>query len=233
MELSNVRSRRVYTCSMPIASENTSTTVAAGSFGSWLMQTRAVLRGDAGSDVPCGDCVGCCVSSYYIPIRPADRQAAIPAKHLVVAPGQTAGHAMMGYLPDGTCPMLSAGKCSIYASRPQTCRDYDCRIFAAAGIDAGGEDKAVINRRVRQWRFNYSTAEEREAHVAIKAAANFVRTRGASFPGGRAPTAPTGIAVLAIKSYAVFLNRRLASQSDAQIALAIVKASGEFDAGTA
>jgi Fe-S-cluster containining protein len=205
--------------------------IAAGPFGKWLNEARATLRGDAGSNVPCGDCVGCCVSSYFIPVRPHDTAAIarIPPELLVRAP--SAGHALLGYREDGTCPMLHAGKCSIYAARPQTCRDYDCRIFAAAGIDAGGEDKRVINQRVRAWRFAYPTDAERQAHEAIRAAAAFIRDKKASFPGGRAPTAPTGIAVLALKVYAVFLDPRLATLRDEEIAGAIVAASREFDAG--
>src|SRR5262245_9758236 len=91
--------------------------IPAGPFGTWLAETRAALQGDGGTNVPCGDCVGCCVSSYFIPIRPQDSRAraAIPIKWIVEAPNQPAGHSMMGYLDDGTCPMQNAGKCSIYA----------------------------------------------------------------------------------------------------------------------
>jgi Fe-S-cluster containining protein len=207
--------------------------IAAGSFGEWLVQIRASLRGEGGTDVPCGECVGCCVSSYFIPVRPEDKEAlaVIPANLLVTAPGQKNGNVMMGYREDGTCPMLNSGKCSIYQQRPQTCRDYDCRIFAAAGIDAGGNDKHVINRRVREWQFIYSTEAERLAHNAVLAAATFIKDKGASFPSGRAPTASTGIAVLAIKTYAIFLGDELA-MSETEIANAIVKASREFDAST-
>jgi Fe-S-cluster containining protein len=209
------------------------TEVAAGPFGEWLNEARAALLGDAGSNVPCGDCVGCCVSSYFIPVRPQDTGAIarIPPELLVRAPGAGGGNAMLGYREDGTCPMLQAGKCSIYADRPQTCRDYDCRIFAAAGIDAGGEDKHVINRRVRAWRFTYPTDAERKTHDAIRAAAAFIRDKKASFPGGRAPTAPTGIAVLALKAHMVFLDPRLPTLRDEDIAAAIIAASREFDAG--
>jgi len=210
-------------------------TVAAGSFGQWLAEVRASLRGAGGTNVPCGDCVGCCVSSYHIPIRPEDTRALaeIPASLLVVARGQPRGHAMLGYAADGTCHLLRAGKCSIYEQRPQTCRDYDCRIFAAAGIDAGDASKVVINRRVREWRFAYDTAADTAAHSAVQAAATFIRDRHASFPNGRAPTAPTGIAVLALKVYAVFLDDNMRTRSDAEIASAIVNASREFDAGVA
>jgi uncharacterized protein len=207
--------------------------VDAGVFGVWLVQARAALRGDGGTNVPCGDCVGCCVSSYFIPIRLQDTEARanIPAKLLVVAPGQPSGHAMMGYLEDGTCPMLKEGKCSIYRARPQTCRDYDCRIFTAAGIDAGGADKTAINRRVHQWRFVYEGDADLAAHDAVRAAAHFIQTKREAFPGGRAPTAPTGIAVLAVKTYALFLTHNRCSRTDEEMALAIIDASGKFDAG--
>lgn len=135
----------------------------------------------------------------------------------------------MGYLEDGKCPMLKAGKCAVYAHRPQTCRDYDCRIFAAAGIDAGGADKHAINTRVRAWRFTYPTAEDRRLHDAVQAAAAFIRDHRADFPGGRAPTAPTGIAVLALKAYAIFLDPQLGARSPDNVAMSIIKASGDFD----
>lgn len=207
-------------------------TIAAGPFGAWLEEARESLLGVRGANVPCGDCVGCCVSSYFIPVRPEDREAldAIPARYLVHAPNEPRGQWLMGYREDGTCPMLSDNKCTIYGQRPQTCRDYDCRVFAASGIDAGGDDKSVINRRVRAWRFSYPSAADRAAHEAVKAAASFIADKRDRFPGGRAPTAPTGIAVLALKVYAVFLDPAIARKPDAEIALAIIAASRDFDA---
>ena len=124
--------------------------------------------------------------------------------------------------------MLSAGKCSIYDDRPQTCLDYDCRIFAAAGIDAGGDDRSVINRRVREWRFRYPAQSDRAAHDAVLATATFIREHAASFPG-KAPSAPTGIAVLAIKAYRIFLDPEVRSRDARQTAQAIIRASREFD----
>jgi hypothetical protein len=205
--------------------------IAAGPFGAWLEQARESLHGARGSDVPCGDCVGCCVSSYFIPVRPEDTAAldTIPAKYLVNAPGQPREQWMMGYREDGTCPMLTDRKCTIYAQRPQTCRDYDCRVFAAAGIDAGGDDKVVINRRVHAWRFTYPSPSDQAAHAAVQAAAAFITTRRDKFPGARAPTAPTGIAVLALKVYAVFLDPGLQAKTESDIALAIISASRDFD----
>jgi uncharacterized protein len=129
--------------------------------------------------------------------------------------------------PDGTCQMLTAGKCTIYENRPQTCLDYDCRVFAAAGIEAG---KPVIDRRVREWQFSYPTGADRKAHDAVLAAAAFIREKRTNFPANRAPVAPTGIAVLAIKTYTVFLEQNLERRSDAEVATAIVDAGRAFDA---
>jgi hypothetical protein len=205
--------------------------VVAGPFGEWLAQARAALRGNGGMNVPCGSCTGCCTSGYSVQLRPEDQRAAtlIPAHRLVSPPGFPHGHLTMRALPNGLCPMLEAGRCTIYAERPQTCLDYDCRIFAAAGIDAGGTDKVVINQRVRAWRFSYPTEADNLAHSAVLRAAEFIQHRRASFPD-RTPTAAMGIAVLAIKVYAVFLDPRIQTMGDTEIAYAIMSMSREFDA---
>lgn len=207
--------------------------VAAGPFGAWLRQMRRSLLGNEGMDVPCGDCVGCCVSGYSLQLRPEDHRAAarIPAQFVVSVAGFAKGQLTVRARSNGSCPMLEEGKCSIYPIRPQTCLDYDCRIFAAAGIEAGGEDMAVINQRVREWRFSYpSPADERE-HEAVRAAAAFIRDRRDSFTV-RVPAGTMGIAVFAIKSYTVFLDPRIGTKSDADVACAIIEAVRSFDAGT-
>lgn len=194
---------------------------------------RRSLLGNEGMDVPCGDCDGCCVSGYSVQLRPEDHRAAarIPATFVVSAPGFAKGHLTVRPLPSGVCPMLDGGKCSIYADRPQTCLDYDCRIFAAAGIDAGGEDKAVINKRVREWRFSYPEPLDLKEHEAVRAAAAFIRDRRDSFTV-RVPAGPMGIAVFAIKAYTVFLDPHFTSGSDTDIARAIIDAVRRFDSGT-
>lgn len=204
--------------------------VAAGPFSQWLRQARRSLSGNEGAEVPCGDCVGCCVSSYSVQLRPEDRRAVarIPASFVVSAPGFPRGHLTMRALPNGSCPMVEAGKCSIYRDRPQTCLDYDCRIFAAAGIDAGGQDKAVINQRVREWRFAYPTETDQLEHEAVRAVASFARERSSSF-AVRVPTAPMGIAVFAIKAYTVFLDSNMKAKSATEIAEAIIGAVRAFD----
>ncbi|MBM0105352.1 YkgJ family cysteine cluster protein [Steroidobacter sp. S1-65] len=205
-------------------------TVAAGPFSAWLRRMRRSLLGKEGMDVPCGDCVGCCVSGYSLQLRPEDQRAAarIPATFIVNAPGFAQGHLTVRPLSSGLCPMLEGGRCSIYADRPQTCLDYDCRIFAAAGMDAGGEDKAVINQRVREWRFSYPEPMDRREHEAVRAAAAFIRDRRDSF-SVRVPAGPMGIAVFAIKSYEVFLDPAVVNKNGAEVARAVLEAVRNFD----
>jgi Fe-S-cluster containining protein len=206
--------------------------IDAGDFATWLSQTRAMLRGEAGPEVPCGDCVGCCVSSYPVPVRAHESAslAAIPIQHLARSANH---HALIVALPDGRCPMLNADakRCSIYSHRPLTCRDYDCRIFAAAGIAAGSDDRSVINERVRKWRFSYRNTADRLMHEAVISAAAFIRTEAQRFQG-RAASTPTGIAVLAIKAYPVFLDSSLQTSSPERIVQSILQITREFDSST-
>ena len=123
--------------------------------------------------------------------------------------------------------MLDDGRCSIYSVRPQTCLDYDCRIFAAAGIDAGGEDMAVINKRVREWRFSYPDRADELEHAAVRAAATFIRDCRDSFTV-RIPSGPMGIAVFAIKAYEVFLDPEIGTKQDEEVARAIIDAVRRF-----
>jgi Fe-S-cluster containining protein len=204
--------------------------VAAGPFSDWLRKMRRSLKGNEGMDVPCGDCVGCCVSGYSLQLRPEDHKAAarIPATFVVSAAGFAKGNLTVRALENGLCPMLDDGKCSIYSVRPQTCLDYDCRIFAAAGIDAGGEDKAVINKRVREWRFSYPERIDELEHAAVRAAAAFIRDCRDSFTV-RVPAGPMGIAVFAIKAYEVFLDPTIGAKQPPDVARAIIDAARRFD----
>jgi hypothetical protein len=181
--------------------------VDAGSFAAWLGNMRAVLRGEQAADVPCGDCVGCCVSSYPIPLRPSDHVALeqVPAEHLHLPADPARGLARMGFREDGSCPMLCAGRCSIYSDRPQTCRDYDCRIYAAAGVLPDGE-RPIIAARVRAWRFEVLTPEDAAAAGAVRRAAQFIRTHSALFPMEMRVSSATAAAVLAVKTYELFLG---------------------------
>jgi len=145
--------------------------IDAGAFSQWLAEMRAVLRGERDADVPCGDCVGCCVSSYPILLRLGDKLAReqVPEERLI-GPARAGERWLMGYRDDGSCPFLLEHRCSIYTDRPQTCRDYDCRIYAAAGLVPDGS-RPVIAARVRAWKFDYASDQDRREAQAVSQAA--------------------------------------------------------------
>jgi hypothetical protein len=179
----------------------------AGNFSEWLREMRRALAGDGGMDVACGDCRGCCVSSYYVKVRAheARAMARIGDANLEPGPPRDPGSRLLGFRADGQCRMLVAGNCSIYEDRPETCRSYDCRVYAAAGMDAG-PDKPVINQRVARWRFEFPEARDRDELAAVRAAASFLRQHPVRFPGGHVPSKASEIAVLAVKAYPVFMG---------------------------
>jgi hypothetical protein len=191
---------------------------------------RAALSGSAGMNVACGDCRGCCTSSYFIKVRAHETTALarIGANNLRPVPGATNGSMLMGFDEHGHCLMFANGSCSIYQDRPETCRTYDCRIFTATGLSAGPE-RSVINERIGRWRFDYPSDRDRDEHRAVTAAANYLRQHPVRFPGGRVPSRPSEIAVLAVKSFEVFLD---APPPEQEIAAAIVNACRRFDAAS-
>lgn len=201
--------------------------VDAGPFGPWLAAMREVLRGQRDADVPCGDCIGCCISSYPIPLRPGDvrARAEVPEQYLL---GQSAQGErwLMGFREDGSCPFMGAGGCGIYADRPQTCRDYDCRIYAAAGLVPDG-NRQVIERRVREWRFTFNADAERADAAALRRAADFIRAHAVLFPPAMRAGSATAAAVLAVKTYPVFVAEpEAAPESLVQQVMALAR---EFD----
>lgn len=171
--------------------------IPAGDFDTWLDAFPATLAGEVDADVPCGTCTGCCTSSQFIAIGPdeADALAHIPAALRFPAPGQPKGHVLLGYDEHGRCPMLVDGACSIYEHRPRTCRTYDCRVFAAAGVEPDEPTKAAIAERVRRWRFSHADAAAEARHEAVRAAAAALRS-GASGP---VPASATHLAVAAVQ----------------------------------
>ena len=207
----------------------------AGAFSPWLRRTRDVLATDGTADVPCGSCTACCTSSYFVHVGSHETQtlARIPEELLFAAPGLPKGTVVMGYDRHGLCPLLIDEKCSIYGQHPLTCRSYDCRVFAAAGIAA---DRDLITQRARRWRFGYPSASDREQHAAVRAAARFLRERAECFPGGAVPENPAQVAVLAVKVSDVFLRHGDGSgatgraPSDLELAKAVMTANEEFEA---
>jgi Fe-S-cluster containining protein len=170
----------------------------AGELAEWLEATRVVIRHELTADVACDGCTACCESSQFVHIAPdeTDALAHIPSALLFPAPGSP-GHVLLGYDEHGRCPMLVDGRCSIYAYRPRTCRTYDCRVFAAAGVDC---DKPRIAERARQWRFS----DPDNRGDAVRAAARFIETHA---PELELPwVQPTQVAVRAVMMWELFVD---------------------------
>ena len=198
----------------------------AGDFGAWLERMRAALRHEADADVPCGECCACCSTGHFVHVGPdeADTLAHVPGELLFPAPGMPAGHVLLGYDDRGRCPLLDdRGRCTIYEHRPRTCRTYDCRVFAAAGIEA---DRGDITRRARRWCFSCPAPDDAQRLAAVRAGARFVREHAASFPGGEVPDDPAQLAVLAVRVADVFLPGGAATLGDDEaVTAAVVRAS--------
>jgi Fe-S-cluster containining protein len=175
--------------------------LAAGGFSDWLDGMARALRGEEGSDVPCGGCTGCCRSAQFVHIGPEERDtlAHIPAELLFPAPRMPTGNLLLGYDENGHCPMLVDDRCSIYDHRPRTCRTYDCRVFPAAGVEPDSHEQAPIARQARRWRFEFPEEADRVRHEAVRAAAAYVQARPDT------PT-PTQRAVLAVRLHEAFLT---------------------------
>ena len=100
--------------------------------------------------------------------------------------------------------MFKNNGCSIYAHRPQTCRNYDCRIFPATGLTLG-EEKPRISRQADRWRFDLSAPGEDDLIRAVRSTAKFLVEHAHLFPPGFVPSSPTQQAAIAIKAYIAFL----------------------------
>jgi len=161
------------------------------------------LRGERDADVPCDGCTACCESSQFVLVEPEehDARAHIPPELLFPAPGAPKGYSLLPYDEHGRCPMLHDGRCSIYEHRPRTCRTYDCRVLAAAGVDVGSA-KPAIRRRAAAWRFEVADDVDRRALDTVRAAGTFLAEQADELPGGAPP--PTQLAVLAVESHDLF-----------------------------
>lgn len=166
----------------------------------------------------------------FIHIGPEETQTIgrIPRALLVPAPGLPQGHLLMGYGDRGACPMLAGGECSIYEDRPRTCRDYDCRVFAATGVAVDEQAQAEIANRVKAWVFDYESEASREEHRIVKEAAAFLQENRDLFPPGSLPSYPVQLSGLAVRVYRLFADRKAGTRdgtpgmSDARIARAIM-----------
>ena len=177
------------------------------SFSHWLEQTRRNLASGGSADVPCGGCTGCCRAKQFVHIEADETEtlSRIPGRYLFPAPGKPAGTMVMGYDDEGRCPMLAGNGCSIYAHRPRTCRQYDCRVLAAAGVEVEDEDRRPIAEQVARWQIECDSSEDRANLDALRSAAGFLHGHPECFESGK-PANETELALHAVKAQPVFVG---------------------------
>jgi Fe-S-cluster containining protein len=200
--------------------------LAPAPFAAWVRATVATLVDDVPADVPCGACNACCRTFHQLHLRPGEKQARrrLPREYLSVAPGLPPGYLLLGYTEQGACPVLVGGRCTIYEDRPLVCRTYDCRLYAATGVEP---DRAEIAQQVRRWRFEYPAPEDRELQAAVLAAVRFIRETPACLPSEAARRQPIRLATLAVVAHGRFLpgaavgiRRRPVTERDRVLAVA-------------
>ncbi len=180
----------------------------AGAFAAWRAEVLGALASGGGVDVPCGTCTACCRASYFIHVEPDEVETLrrIPKELQFDAPGRPKGHVVLGYDERGHCPMLVDDGCSIYAHRPRTCRQYDCRVFAATGVDAAEDGKLEVAARVARWRFAHPTARDRREQDASRAAVVFIRSHREVIPEAAQPRTAADLAVLGLRAATAFVD---------------------------
>jgi uncharacterized protein len=178
----------------------------AGEFSSWLAHFQDAVRGRGASDVPCDGCTACCTSAQFVHLEPDEQDTLehIPHELLFPAPGLPEGHVLLGYDERGRCPMLRDGGCSIYEHRPRACRVYDCRVFAATGVEIDEAAKAGVAQRSRRWRFSFASPDAPVQHDAAHAAATYLEGHSAELTGDPRPIGATHRALVAIELVDVF-----------------------------
>jgi uncharacterized protein len=183
-------------------------TNAAGAVSSWIVELRHAIEGVGDANVPCGSCTACCTSSQFIEIGPDEQRTIdrIPRELLFPAPRRPKGHVLLGFDQRGHCPMLVNGACSIYNDRPRTCRTYDCRVFAATGIDVAEDAKPDIAARAATWTFDDPTESERVSLAAMVKAAQFLRINRSALGEHVVPKTATHKAVAAFVVHELFVD---------------------------
>jgi Fe-S-cluster containining protein len=76
---------------------------------------------------------------------------------------------------DGSCGFLIDEKCSIYNSRPEQCRIYDCRIYALIGL--GDKDHPNFTKVIEEWQPEFKTKEDVDLYAALRIATSVMKKK--------------------------------------------------------
>lgn len=79
------------------------------------------------NNVPCNGCTRCCHNDL-IRLLPSDD----PTQYRTIPHPYRRGAKALAHKPDGDCVYLGKNGCIIHATKPQMCREMDCRRIALA-----------------------------------------------------------------------------------------------------
>jgi Fe-S-cluster containining protein len=178
-------------------------------FSVWLSKIRKSIQNNIVMEVPCGACRACCTSSLFIQINKNEVKTInkIDKRLLIETPNIPKGNYLLGYLSNGHCPMFKENQCSIYTNRPNTCKIFDCRTFTATALKADNHLKKEISIQSERWRFSFTKKIDKIEFDAICKTVEFIKENKELFPGKRIPTQNSELAILAIKTYKVFVDK--------------------------
>lgn len=106
------------------------------------------------ADVPCNGCTACCRGSEVtVTEEEAERLGYENTRELY-------GRRVLAHQSDGACVFLENDRCGIHEQRPETCRVFDCRRMAIAGVLPA--TRPHVADRVKQWRIVVEQPRDRE-----------------------------------------------------------------------
>jgi len=96
-----------------------------------------------GAAVACGTCRACC-RTFDVEVKARDNEREptlqITGKWRTNRYGE--GITTLQHQPDGTCAHLTPEGCAVYATRPDTCRTFDCRTYGVLRLGSLAQDPA-------------------------------------------------------------------------------------------
>lgn len=101
----------------------------------YVIETRDRAGERVSKPVPCNGCTACC-DAVKVRVHAA-RESPEDLQHLDLIPepdAVVAGSMLLRKREDGACVHLGPTGCTVYEHRPRTCRMFDCRIGAVAGL---------------------------------------------------------------------------------------------------
>lgn len=137
-----------------------------GSVSTFIRHLQRQQRERGEVNVPCGTCTACCrsprLSASLLPAEESRFPDAVPVPDrptLKCLPRK----------PDGTCSYLIDNRCAIYATRPLSCRTYDCRANLVVGVFDASDP--IMQEALGQWEdVKMPLAVDRDMRIAFQLA---------------------------------------------------------------